>query len=392
MKIDVFAANGPTPEALAEEFNQWCETHVGAPDFVALHQSVPSLDAGLLSKLESVRAVHGATSCLGVMSNSGPHVEAGAGAFAIWDPDGDYGTAVVPFDGDPRMAARRAVEDALMHADRPGEAPDLIWLSASPGQEELVLAGLEDIVGHNVPILGGSAADNTIEGAWRIFDGATDTSEGVVVSVLFPSRPVSFAYHNGYAPTQHHGTVTETDGRFLKTIDGRPAAAVYDAWTGGQVIPEDMSEPVGILSASTLFPLGRHLDDVGGVPYYLLAHPSGATPDGALELFADLEVGEQLTLMTGASEQLTQRAGKVASLAVQAGDMAPSDVAGALMVYCGGCMLAVKDDLANVVDGVKEALPNTPFLGIFTFGEQGVVLNGDNRHGNLMISAIVFAT
>ena len=53
-------------------------------------------------------------------------------------------------------------------------------------------------------------------------------------------------------------------------------------------------------------------------------------------------------------------------------------------------MLAVQDRLTDVTDGVAEALPNIPYLGIFTFGEQGVVLDGRNRHGNLMISAVVF--
>ena len=53
-------------------------------------------------------------------------------------------------------------------------------------------------------------------------------------------------------------------------------------------------------------------------------------------------------------------------------------------------MLAVRDRLEDVTDGIREALPGVPFLGIFTFGEQGVVLDGRNRHGNLMISAILF--
>ncbi|NNJ67935.1 MAG: hypothetical protein HKP54_07825, partial [Boseongicola sp.] len=65
-------------------------------------------------------------------------------------------------------------------------------------------------------------------------------------------------------------------------------------------------------------------------------------------------------------------------------------IAGALMIYCGGCMLAVQEQLDDVAAGVREALPGVPFLGVFTFGEQGVVLDGRNRHGNLMISAIVF--
>lgn len=31
-------------------------------------------------------------------------------------------------------------------------------------------------------------------------------------------------------------------------------------------------------------------------------------------------------------------------------------------------------------------------MGVYTFGEQGMVKGGRNRHGNLMISAIAFAS
>ena len=94
--------------------------------------------------------------------------------------------------------------------------------------------------------------------------------------------------------------------------------------------------------------------------------------------------------MTGTQNSLVERAGRVASLARAAGRMEDGPVAGALMVYCGGCMLSVQDRLHEVVEGVSTALGGAPFLGTFTFGEQGAILGAGNRHGNLMISCIVF--
>lgn len=391
MKIDVFAADAKSTSSIADAFDLWVSGHEITPDFVALHQSVPTRGLDLEQRLNSVGALHGATSCLGVMSQNGPRTSGGAGAFAIWDAEGDYGTALRPLGSDPSAAARAATEAALLAADRPGEAPDIVWLSVSPGQEEAVIAGIEDVVGGNVPVLGGSAADDTVSGDWQVFDKTTAVTDGVIVSVLFPSKPISFAYHNGYAPTENVGVITKADGRVLQEIDGRPAAQVYREWTDHSVIPEQDGKQHTILSQSTMTPLGRNFDEVGGVPFYLLFHPAGLTPDDSLELFADANVGESLTLMKGAPDQLAQRAGKVASLAAQSGQLAASEIAGLLMVYCGGCMLAVQDDLETVSSGVCEALPEVPFMGIYTFGEQGMATDGRNRHGNLMISAIVFA-
>jgi hypothetical protein len=54
-------------------------------------------------------------------------------------------------------------------------------------------------------------------------------------------------------------------------------------------------------------------------------------------------------------------------------------------------MLTVGDSMEQVSDGLNHALCGAPYLGVFTFGEQGCFLGGENRHGNLMISIVIFA-
>lgn len=335
------------------------------------------------------RALHGATSCLGAMTHSG-QTDAVA-IFGISDPEGAYGTGMSRFEEDPRAAAAHATQAALKQADRLGERPELVWVSATPGAEEDVVRGIEDVVGAEIPVIGGSAADNSVSGDWFIFDGQDKLRNGVIVSVLFPSRPISFAYQNGYSPTACKGRVTKAKGRVIQRIDGNPAMDVYEEWTGGavtRVAPGLGSE--AILGSSTLWPLGREINQLGEVPFYLLAHPAVAHEHGDIELFAAVEEGEELTLMNGTKESLVRRAGRVAALARETGRLSDKPIAGALMIYCGGCMLSVRDEIPDVVAGVNEALGGAPFLGAFTFGEQGALLKAGNRHGNLMISCIVF--
>ncbi len=357
-------------------------------DFVAVHGNCELLSSAGVLRPENGR-LHGATSCLGAMTQDGP--TDGVAAFGILDPDGAYGTAMRAFDVDPRAASRRAARDALHAADRIGERPDLVWVSATPGTEEAVLDGIESIVGKDVPIIGGSAADNSVAGGWFVFDGQARSDDGVVVSVLFPSTGVSFAYQNGYSPTASRGVVTRASGRTIHEIDGQPALSVYRDWANAAVDqPGPDEDEVAILSQSTFWPLGREITQLGEVPFYLLAHPAVARRDGSIDLFATVETGEELTLMSGTADGLTTRAGRVATLARMAGRMDASDISGALMIYCGGCMLSVQDRLDEVVSGVNEALDGAPFLGAFTFGEQGALVRAGNRHGNLMISCIVF--
>lgn len=46
--------------------------------------------------------------------------------------------------------------------------------------------------------------------------------------------------------------------------------------------------------------------------------------------------------------------------------------------------------MEEVADEIVAAMDNAPFLCAFTFGEQGAIIDSCNRHGNLMISALVF--
>jgi hypothetical protein len=51
----------------------------------------------------------------------------------------------------------------------------------------------------------------------------------------------------------------------------------------------------------------------------------------------------------------------------------------------------VKERMDEVRASLAEALPGVPIIAAFTFGEQGPVFTCQNRHGNLMISAVVIA-
>jgi hypothetical protein len=364
---------------------------LGHPDFLSIHFGVGAsanhISSTVRSRLSSV-ALHGGSSCLGVMSQHGVNIGTGGGigAFAIWDRKGSYGTASADLGTDPRESSRQATEAALAAAGRPGEIPDLVWLTAAPGCEERVLEGIRSVVGPEALIVGGSAADNDVTGGWKKF-GPSDTHDhGVVVSVLFPSASVTSSYQSGYAPTNDKGIATRVIGRRLVEIDGRRASEVYHDWTQRSV-PVAGSQPGMILAEATFWPLGRVTREIAGVPFYILAHPAVSHPDGSLDLFADLSEGDTLWQLRGSEDSLISRAGRVAQ---QVREDAGGQVSGALVIYCGGCMLAIKDRLGEVQTGISDALGDVPWLGVFTFGEQGVPAGWLASHGNLMISCTAF--
>lgn len=393
MQIKTSAASGGDTQSLIRD--AIAAVGESKPSLLVVHmsatQDAATVQSELKDKFGSDVKIHGGTSCLGVMTGAGASLQNGdaLGLALFEDADGDFGVGLADLGDDPRAAAADAARAALKQAGRVGEAPDLIWLTAAPGAEEAVLAGVEDVVGSECRIVGGSAADNSISGDWFVFDSAGQATNGVVVSMMFPSGGCASAYQSGYAPTETSGIATRAKGRRVYEIDGAPARSVYADWTEGAVCPATPDEPQNILADSTFAPLGRKGAQVADVPFYLLAHPATAHPDDSIEFFADIAEGEELRLMSGGVESLTSRAGRVAAQAV---DQTEGDVAGALVIYCGGCMLAVQDHMDRVAEGINQALGGAPFLGVFTFGEQGPVLNYENRHGNLMISCVTFGS
>ena len=387
------SAHPDTAQAVADIVTALMAGRDRLPDFVSVHHGASRAAHDLWSRLGAAfgaAALHGATSCQGVMTDRGilDGTDDAIGVFAIWNRSGAYGSAMEAFGTSARAAARKATQSALQRAGRPGEVPEMIWIAPSPGQEEDVLDGIKDVVGNEALIVGGSAADSRLTGAWSVFSTDGVSREGIVVSVLFPSTPLACVYASGYAPTDRRGIVTATRGRSILEIDSRPAAEVYRDWRDDPAFDPAAERSVFLLQ-SALAPLGRKQREIDGIGTFLMAHPAGTGADGSLDLFSTVSVGEEVCLMAGSSDGLVQRAGRIARESRDR--LGPDGPAGALVVYCGGCMMAIRDRMPEVVAALNASLGGAPFLGVFSFGEQGELPEQGARHANLMISCSAFA-
>lgn len=65
--------------------------------------------------------------------------------------------------------------------------------------------------------------------------------------------------------------------------------------------------------------------------------------------------------------------------------------AGAMhLVHCGGRRAGIGDRIEEVVENIKAAAGDVPFLVEFTFGEYGYEDDGNNTCGGLMLSYTAF--
>jgi hypothetical protein len=381
-----------TSTSFAEAFSDLCarldaEPHHIFLSYTELHD--PEELARAAAELPASIRLHGSSSCLSFMTEAGIPNPGGhaLGMLGIADAEGSFGVASEPIGETPRAAGARAALRAVADADRAGEVPALVWLTSALGSEEEILLGIADVLGPNVPVFGGSSAANSVVGGWSQVERGRAQRDAAVLSALFPSGEISFAFGAGYAPTAMKGVVTRAKGRIVYELDGLPAAEVYNQWTDGLITPQ--LDGGSILEHTSFHPVGRVAGQIGKVPQYLLIHPFSVEANRAVTFGVNIAEGDELLLMAGSRESLIGRMQNVAAAARQAAG--PSfQLTGALVIFCGGCMLAVREDMHRVVEGLRATLGGAPFLGMFTFGEQGCFTRGKNHHGNLSLSSVLF--
>ena len=329
------------------------------------------------------------SSCLGSSTDQTLSLnEQSISLFSIIDSNGHYGVASCNATDNLRENAAQTVLKAIANAGQAGLAPKMVWCFQVPGNEELVLQGIQDAIGQRIPVFGGSCADNDISAKWCFSDTENVYQQGFIIAVLYPSVETFGFYSSGYDKTDQQGTVTDVDGRLLKTIDNQPAFDVYNQWRKN--IGLNALTSGNILAQSTMTPLASALSLNDEIPRLLLSHPAVAK-NGALELFSNLHVGDTVYLASGSPEQLIKRGDMVVTSLTKLAELhAIKNITGAIIIFCGGCMLSIKDAMQEVKESIAAQLPNTPFIMGFTFGELGTFSDSTSKHGNLMISCEIF--
>ncbi|MDP2571675.1 FIST N-terminal domain-containing protein [Vibrio penaeicida] len=335
--------------------------------------------------------IQGCTSCKGILTEEGFHRGPVVGLMLIEDSASisAYGTAITETTVENAVSSTQAtLRKAIGSSGRVGELPSLIILHATPGFEESVIDAIYQEFGTLVPLIGGSAADNTLKGNWQIFTSQGTSHQGVSISVLYPSSPCETGFHTGYSTTGISGEVTKVEHRSILEIDDQPALDIYQSWcsTLGSHIVDETS----LFATTNLYPLGRIVGSVDYQPIYKLSHPVKRSANGeGIELFTEIAKGERIHLMTGSKERLINRPGRVIQLT---GDSCidMGEPLGAINILCAGSMLHIESAMDTVCEQVHLALNKQPFICPFTYGEQGRFENDINAHGNLMISSVVF--
>jgi hypothetical protein len=329
--------------------------------------------------------VFGATSFKGVFSPQGFSRDL---VLLVAEPEDNISVSVSLQIGDASQAKTLAKKACQEIAQRLKGNPTTLLMHATPGFEERILEGISSAFGTDVPVYGGSAADDSLSGRWRVFANGKSCSMGFLLVGISSTRAPLGSFVGGFLPTEHSGTVTKVNGRVVLEIDGKRAASVYNDWAEG-AIARELEVGGNVLHKTSLSPVARSLGESRGMPRRLLSHPHEVIGGSqALAFFSEFSLGDRITLMTGTREPLVTRVRRAVQRARGSSALRPR---GALLVYCGGSLGGLLDQAGTIASEFGSELQGAPFVGIATFGEQGTFFNkAESWHGNLMCSALLF--
>lgn len=310
-----------------------------------------------------------------------------AGMMAMEDKNLTIGVAAHEAGKDSRAIGRRVAIEAVENA-KTTRAPAYFYMVASPKEEEEYLMGIQDVIGR-VPMFGGSAADDKVEGNWKIICNDKIFTDGVAVAFFYTDNEIITSFSGNYRETNNIGIITEVkNNRTLVSIDGISALRKYASW-----INKSPSSLIGtkLLEASASKPLGVK-DPLGNLT--IIRHPMIGNDMGTKTTTDDtITLGNKVVPKT-AIIQLEATTDELIDASVNTlRDLKRqlyTTPAAYILIHSGNRKKVIGDRLEEVHKLLVKETKGVPFIMPFTFGEYGYDSHSANICGGLMLSFTVF--
>ena len=267
---------------------------------------------------------------------------------------------------DPAKSLRAALGDldeGGASSPRSGSNSSLLVLAdalACDGEE--LVGCIRQSVAPHTRVFGGTAGDDwTFEGTKVLF-GRKALSDAAVLARLTHRERLNMDVLHGFRPADdgRDFTITAIDGNVLHTLDGRPAAVVYEEelrrlglLTGAEGVLQVMAKYE--LGART--PFGEELK---------IRAPLGVGSDGSITLASGLSKGQVVRVVTTTPDRLIQSA---RTLSTRVLDPLPA-ISGALVFDCAARLRLLGDRYGEQVHAFK-GQGDHPMLGLSCYGEIG---------------------
>ena len=356
--------------------------------YCSCNDDVEEVVSGAMSLMKGAPII-GCTSSGMIITNDGiiESEDGFAGLMSFDDKNMNIGVAAHKAGKNAREIGRKVARQAVENAGE-NYSPNYFYMVASPKEEEDYLMGIQDVIGR-VPMFGGSAADDTVEGNWKIFCNDQVFQDGVAVAFFYTDNDIVTSYTGAYRESDNYGLITEVkNDRTLVKIDGVSALKKYADWIGKK--PSELKGQ-NLLVASITKPLGVK-DPLGNLT--VVRHPMFGDDMGTKTTTDDvINLGNKVVEKTAIVQLEATVDELIKSTKTTLKDVKSqlsTEPAGYFLVHCGGRKLGIGNRIDEVYKNLVEEARGVPFITVFTFGEYGYDEHSANICGGLMLSFTAF--
>jgi len=232
-------------------------------------------------------------------------------------------------------------------------------------EDDKVLDGIVEMTGA-VPLVGGSAGDDSLFKKTYTFMNGKVTKNGCIVVAIVSNLITSIGIKQGYFPTDKIVLVTKAKGKIISEINKRPAAVVYSELTGVP-LEELRKNPLPYIVSK---PFGQ-ADTQGN---YWAKTVLRVLDDNSLVFFAPIKEGTALCLMESKENLILEASKEAIHESVQ--KVTVKDIEALIVFSCGARTIYLGKNLPKEHALIKKTIGNKPFIGFYTYAEQGRIPNG----------------
>lgn len=235
----------------------------------------------------------------------------------------------------------------------------LVLADALAGHADVLVDELTLATSGQYQFFGGGAGDNAQFQRTSVFFGREVLNGAAVALEILTEKPIGVGVRHGWVAASTPYRVTETDGMKLISLNGLPAAEVFEAHAAktGQTL--DRSAPVPFFLHNILG------IETGGA--HRLRVPLAVLPDGAVLCAAEVPEGATVQIMKTSAASSVEAAREATQAAVAAlGEHRPQ---AALFFDCVATRLRLGDGFSDEIASVRDHLSGADLVGCNTHGQ-----------------------
>lgn len=235
----------------------------------------------------------------------------------------------------------------------------LVMADALAGHADLLVDELTLATGGQYQFFGGGAGDNAQFQRTSVFLGREVLNGAAVALEMLTAKPVGVGVRHGWMPASTPFRVTESEGMRLISLNGLPAADIFEAHAAATGQSLDREAPIPFFLHNIL--------GIESGESHRLRVPLGILSDGSVLCAAEVPEGAVVYIMRASTASAVEAAGEATQAALAAlGGLKPQ---AALFFDCVATRLRMGDQFGEEVESVRKQLAGADLIGCNTHGQ-----------------------